>query len=253
MIKKIFDTFFQNNKDELARRVFEANSFHPDYDRIYHFHVRKTGGTSINMGFLQTNGEVPAHTLYDSLSNEPDHQDFAGNKIFVGWNKRLIEKGHYFYAFSHIPYHKLKLPENTFKFTSLRDPVNRVISHYKMLRNYQVNNIQHPCMKTEGPWLGKNLGDFISNIPKDHLLRQIYMFSPTFDVVEAAEVIKSLNYYLFTVSLKEDMTQLGIKLNLELETFHEKEGEYDDVFTDDELQRLREMMEPEYKLLRLLE
>ena len=46
-----------------------------------------------------------------------------------------------------------------------------------MLKDFQANNIDHPCMITEGKWLGECFDDFLKRIPQEHLLNQLYMFS----------------------------------------------------------------------------
>jgi len=78
----------------------------------------------------------------------------------------LIEEGSYYYAFSHIPLHQLRLPKETFTITCFRDPIKRIISHYNMLVHYRDNNIYHSCMKIEGHWLGNSVLDFVERRPK---------------------------------------------------------------------------------------
>ena len=157
-----------------AHNLAKNYSIGDEYKRIYLFHIRKTGGTSLNQIFLGLGGE-DGKDVYTKLAKTPNHRVKSDDQLFVGWNKKLIESGNYFYAFSHIPKHKLILPNNTFTITFLRDPVKRVISHYKMLYYYQVNSINHPCMKTEGAWLGECFQDFLERIPYEHLLNQLYI------------------------------------------------------------------------------
>ena len=84
--------------------------------RIYFFHIRKTAGTSLNHAFLALGGEEGCK-VYEKLPQTRTLRIISQGKIFVGWNKGLIESGNYFYAFSHIPQHQLALPDNTFTFT----------------------------------------------------------------------------------------------------------------------------------------
>src|SRR3989339_812075 len=130
----------------------------PDYEiakkfkRIYFCHIRKVGGTSLNHSFLALCGDNKK--IYSRLVNSKKHYIKCGNKIFAGWSKELIEEGKYFYAFSHIPVHKLNLPPQTFIIGIIRNPIERVLSHYKMLLHFKEKKINHECMKVEGGWLG---------------------------------------------------------------------------------------------------
>ena len=102
------------------------------YDRMYLVHIRKTGGTSLNNMFLSVSG-YDSQALYQELANRPTHRVIRNGLVFVGWDIASINRGLYFYAFSHHPFHKLSLPERTFTFSCLRDPMKRVVSHYNML------------------------------------------------------------------------------------------------------------------------
>ncbi|QDV69534.1 hypothetical protein Poly24_32500 [Rosistilla carotiformis] len=74
--------------------------------RIYLVHIRKTGGTSLNHAFLQTSG-MDSSLLYEQLVQKKDHRVCCGDKVFVGWNIKHINAGHYYYAFSHTPLHQI--------------------------------------------------------------------------------------------------------------------------------------------------
>ncbi|MEO1436009.1 MAG: sulfotransferase family 2 domain-containing protein [Bacteroidota bacterium] len=252
MLNKFFKSIQDLSEDAKAKKVMEEFSFHPDYDRIYHYHVRRTGGTSINMSFLQLNGREPARTLFDQLADRKKHRLIVHNKVYVAWNKKLIEEGNYFFGFSHIPAHDLELPENTFTLTCLRDPVNRLLSHYLSLKYYLQKDENHPVLEIEGKWLGRSFSDFLDQLPKRNLLRQLYMFSKSYDLQEAADRIKSLNFFTYTVELEEDIRALSRQLNLELESFHERNYNYRERVQESDINRLRELLEPEYQLLTLL-
>jgi hypothetical protein len=218
------------------------------YKRIYCYHIRKTGGTSLNRAFLSLAGE-PHETVYNRLFEGLNYYARSGNLTFVSHNKYLIEAGHYFYGFSHLPAHELSLPPDTFTITILRDPVKRVISHYKMLVYLSSNGIDHPCLETEGPWLGDGFGDFISNMPEKHLLRQLYMFSSTFDVAEAADLIRRCNYFFLTDEFQTGLKTLSKKLDLNLPHLHAKKSSVEIPITDIQRMRLREILDAEYRLL----
>ena len=128
------------------------------YKRIYYFHVRKAGGTSLINMFLSLSGQDSTELL-DGLRRTADHRILINGKIYTGWNARYIAGGHYYFEFSHIPFHKLRLPESTFTVTCFRDPVKRVVSHYNMLMGFLENNIKRPCLRVESKWLGAGFED----------------------------------------------------------------------------------------------
>lgn len=227
-----------------------------DYDlsgfkRVYHVHIRKTGGTSLNHIFLALAGSDSA-ALYDTLAQNSDHREVSNGMIFVGWNRKLINKGEYFYAFSHIPFYKLKLPVETCTVTCLRDPAGRVVSHYKMLLGYKINNVPHPCMTEEGKWLGSSFGDFLERVPKEHLLNQLYMFSKAYKVEEAYDRIKGLSHYFFTESFEAGIEELSKKLKLPLKSLHMRKTDMKVEVDDTDMERLRSMLEKEYILIEKL-
>jgi len=219
------------------------------YRRIYLFHVRKTGGTSLNHMFLAQGGE-PADPVYARLARQG--RILSGGKVFVGWDKKLIEQGYYYYAFSHLPIHQLSLPDRTFTMTCLRDPAKRVISHYRMLKEYAEKNIAHPCMATEGRWLGDSFRTFIDNMPEEHLLNQLYMFSESFDVGVAVANIQSCSCYFFTENFALGIKELSRSLGMELQPIHTRKSTYPTEISEDDMKYLTQKLEPEYELIRLL-
>ncbi|MFM7188159.1 MAG: sulfotransferase family 2 domain-containing protein, partial [Armatimonadota bacterium] len=124
-----------------------------EWGRIYHLHVRKTGGTSLNYMFIALASPSPQE-VYRKLCRKPSHSLTINGAIYTGWDKAKICKGDYFYAFSHHPLHRLRLPASTFAITCFRDPVERVVSLYQMLSHYRDTGVNHPCMAEQGPWLG---------------------------------------------------------------------------------------------------
>lgn len=221
------------------------------YKRIYLIHIRKTGGTSLNNMFLSL-GQSGSESLYDELVESSSHRLLRKGKIFVGWNARLINKGNYYYAFSHEPFHSINLPDDTFTITCFRDPVKRVVSHYNMLMNYSVNNVPHPCMEIEGKWLGTSFDDFIENIPPEHLLNQLYMFSANFNVEEAFEKIKRVSHCLFTENFQAGVDGLNAKLGLDLKPVHIRKSSYNAAIPEDSIALLREKLDKEYALMTLV-
>jgi hypothetical protein len=53
---------------------------------------------------------------------------------FVSGRRLVLEKGEYFYGFSHIAAYAIELPPATLTVTVLRDPIQRALSCYNYLR-----------------------------------------------------------------------------------------------------------------------
>lgn len=218
------------------------------FKRIYFVHIRKTGGTSLNNMFLSLSGEESSK-LYSELIDAPGHRLIRNDLIYVGWHVKHINRGNYFYAFSHVPLHELDLPEETFTVSCFRDPLKRVVSHYNMLMDFRVNEIDHPCMATEGAWLGDSFEDFLRRMPREHLLNQLYMFSADFDIDAGVAAAKQLSYCFFSDTFSEGIESLNQKIGLSLEAVHIRKASYHVPITDDDRAMLRDMLRPEYEFL----
>ena len=99
--------------------------------RVYHFHIRKTGGSSLDSAFLALGGSelgtIAERARFDENLVE-------GNGLrFVHHDRGLIAGGDYFFASSHEPIFRIDLPPETFTVTILRDPVKRVVSYLRYL------------------------------------------------------------------------------------------------------------------------
>lgn len=212
----------------------------------------RRGGTTINFAFLTLSGRPDTTVFYERLAEKENHRILSNEEVFVGWNGALLDEGWFTYGFSHIPYHKLNIPKETYTFTCLRDPADRVKSHYAMLLHYKKRNLEHPMMETEGAWLGESFDDFLDRIPKEHLMNQLYMFSESYDVQEAAKSIRSLDRVLYTEHLAEGLKSLSEELDVKLPVSNQKTFNERPEFTEEQLERLHEMLAPEYQLLDLL-
>lgn len=229
------------------KKIFLSHNLKGDYKRIYFYHIRKTAGTSLNHMFLSCGGEKGGD-VYARITNAFTQRIVSNNLVFVGWDQKLIEQGNYFYAFSHLPFHKIKLPEQTFTFTCLRDPVSRVLSHYKMLIECQQSISPPSWYEKEKDWLGNNIKDFLNRAPKEHLLSQLFMFSEKFDIEEAFDGIMSCSSFMFTENFDQGVNLLSSRTGCELKPLHIRKALIDINAYDTAIERLRLLLEPEYIL-----
>jgi len=223
------------------------------YKRVYLYHIRKTGGTSLNNMFLSLADDDK--NLYKKLNRSLSQRFISNGFVIQGWNPLLIERGHFFYGFSHLPSHQLNLKSDTFTITCLRDPYKRIVSLYNMLIDQVENDPLHPGLKSQKQWLGNSFSDFIDRVPKYELLNQLYMFSENYDIDEAVKKIKSLGFYFFTESFDSDIIQINKILDLSLKPIHVRKAStaISLNITPDENKRLNKMLAPEIELLEKLQ
>jgi hypothetical protein len=230
----------------------------PDYARVYHFHVRKTAGTSLNSAFWALGGL--------DLRAMADRQEAEGNGLrFVRGNPRLIEAGDYFYANSHQPAHELHLPPRTYTITILRDPAARVVSYYRYLlwarRNPGAREAE-PFIDevvAESAFLDRRLSlrrrsqpsfrDFLDRVPDRRLLAQLRMFSARLDPAEAAENALACSATCFTETYPENLARVAAELRLDLREMRERSFGERVALSEEERELLRERLAPEHAMI----
>ncbi len=225
------------------RRLTGQQDFN-GYRRVYHAHMRKTGGTSINHIFLGL-GTQDTESLYSELCDR--YFAIRGKKVYAAWNPRILAEGHYFYGHSHWPLHELRLPEDTFIFSCFRDPVKRLVSLYRMLEGNRRKGVQNPG--GQDAWLGEGFGGFVDRLPKSELLGQIYMFSSTYSVEEAVQAAGAIEHIMFTEEFDAGLRALARKTGLPLEPIHMRKSPDQVEVPAGEVERLRERTAPEYAFL----
>lgn len=261
----------------------------PAYQRVYHFHVRKTAGTSLNAAFWALGG-------IESTEMGPTVDVITGNGLkFVRGNPSLVAGGDYFFASTHWLQRQVQLPPETFTVTILRDPVTRVLSYLRYLQwvmaapesdiaepfakdvraegrfmtgglDYALGRFTLDRLRTESaihtlglrqflkrvPWLftgADDLQGILRRIPPHRLLTQLHMFSKRMDPAEAAENVLACNAVCFSETFSTDLKKIGTALDLPLEERHERRFGEKAPFTEDDLAPLRERMEPEYQMI----
>ena len=170
----------------------------------------------------------------------------------MSWNVGHINRGLYFYGFSHTPFHKLNLPDRTFTISYFRDPIERLLSHYNMLVEMRHTNIDHPCMEVEGLWLGDGLDCFLRRIPKEHLLAQLYMFSRHYNIGDALENVQRLGYYFFSDNFNDGVRAINHRTGLQLQPLHVRKTDSQVQVSAAQLTRLRVMLAAEYAFVELI-
>jgi hypothetical protein len=229
----------------------------PAYERVYHHHVRKTAGTSLNAAFWALGGL--------DLRAMSDRQEAEGNGLrFVRGNPRLIEAGDYFYANSHQPAHALTLPPATYTVTILREPAARVLSYYRYLlwaRRNPDARAEEPFIDevvTESSFLDRRLSlrrrepsfsEFLDRVPVEHLLAQLHMFSARLDPAEAAENALRCSAVCFTETYSEDLRRIGSELRLDLKVRRERSFGEQVQLSAGEQELLRERLAPEHTMV----
>jgi len=227
------------------------------YARVYHFHVRKTAGTSLNAAFWALGGL--------DLQEVAGEQEIEGNGLrYVRGNRQLIEAGDYFFANSHRPAHALRLPPATYTITILRDPAARVVSYYRYLLWARANRRAKEAepfieeVVAESSFLDRRLlphrrrvafRDFLERAPAERLLTQLHMFSARLDPGEAAEGALACSATCFTETYPEDLKRVAADLRLDLSEKRERSFGEKVELSEEENELLRERLAPEYAMI----
>ncbi len=218
--------------------------------RIYLFHIRKTAGTSLVRSFLALGGEDPRaveHRMSKSLLSRTKSGPYAFTS-----GRGTLPRGDYFFGWSHMAAHRLRLPSRTFTIVLLRDPVARVLSYYRYLLSGDepAENMAWRVPDDERALAGRSFSDFLNTIPEELLLNQLYMFSRRFDVAEATAGILKCSAIMLTESYGRDLRKLAGTLSLPLEHRRDRiTGVKAAPVDQQQLDALRDRLEGEYELL----
>lgn len=223
----------------MQRRLFSLLHFKKHYSQfkkkrkgVYHYHIRKTGGTSLNKALINAFTRLDSDEGYDKLMKEKDLRLICSDNVVIAHNKFLLEKGNFDFGFAHLPFHRLNIPADIKKVTCLRDPVKRVISHYKMIDEYaRDENRYREDYEREKEWMKDSALDFVKNMPVSHRERQLYMFSENFDITEALQNLETLDCVVFLDEFDEGVARLGEIIGKEIPVYHKRKSsrkiEYD--------------------------
>jgi hypothetical protein len=229
----------------------------PDYGlpggfrRVYLYHVRKTGGTSIFGSFFALGGEDP-RDVERRIGASFLSTTTSGPYVFAGKCRGTLESGRYFFGRSHLPAYSLRLPPGTATVTVVRDPVKRAVSYFNYLVAGDDATAVWPVPDEERRLAADGFHAFLDRVPKRDLLCQLAMFSSRFDVDEAVEGLSQCSLILTTERLDDGLATLNERLGLKLEPRRDRVTSFRAELDGGELERLRELLEPEYRMFEQL-
>lgn len=224
----------------------------PDVERVYFHHIRKTGGTSLARSLLEIGGEE-AVAVERRLARSPMHFTVTGGvAVATGW-AGIIERGRYWFAFSHIPAHELRIPEATFTVTILRDPLERLMSYYRYLVAGDGKDVGFRVSHRERATAAGGFRAFIDAAPKEEVLRQAYTFSKGLCPEEAALQAMKCSCVLYNESFNDGVCRLGRSLGVAIRSRRDRVTRQDaDEIRGEDLEYAVAVLKPEYEMLKLL-
>ena len=233
------------------RRAVGAAHFLDGFKRVCHFHVRKTGGTSLNRAFLGLGGEDPSDVHWRMRGAL--HATRSNGFVFVAHDAPLLARGEYSYGWHHAPAWTLTLPPETFTVTVLRDPISRVLSLYRYLDDPHADDDQpFRAGRTERLRAAGGFESFVRSTPTEDLLNQLHMFSSRLDPSEAADRVRCCSAWFMTERMDEGVDQLNRRLGLALAHRWDRRSRPDDELRAQHGDLLRTVLAPEYEFLRIL-
>lgn len=217
-----------------------------DFERIYFYHIRKCGGQSIYCAILEKLCGVDSAMAENWLTRA--NIMFCDGKPIIGWDERQINRGDFYFAFSHHAVHELlPMPDDAFTFSCFRDPALRVVSHHRMLKGFRETGIRSDVLRAEAQWAKDDFSEFLDNLPQRHLMNQLWMFSAEYDPEEALENASKLSYFFFLDEFSAGLSKLSNLIGMELEEKHIMVSTSEFVMEPEEGEHLQEMLAPEYR------
>ena len=222
------------------------------FNRIYHYHVPKSGGTTLNMTIYKSYGYIfDKNNLHNNFSEQASNlvsrSIKINNKVFLDHNKFLINRGHFYYAWSHYPYHEIFPHSDSFTVTTIRNPVNRVISLYKHSLNL-TNDSTDKHQKELFLLKSDNILDFVKKLPVYHRYGSLYFYSKKLDINEAFENLKTISEIVLDFDFDSVKSTFFERFNINLEFERENISEISYEPTKDEIIVLENLLEKEIEL-----
>ena len=220
--------------------------------QVYFFHIRKTAGTSLTRAFAAAGGE-PADVvirrlsrLTGSASSGPFHYLHRGDTMIAALSP-------FTFGWSHVPSWRFRLPRSAHRVTILRDPVVRVRSLYAYLADPSAHaDAAFPAHPALRELASDGFDSFLRRAPRELLLNQLFMFSPSLDPAEAAATIQGLDTWFFTESYATGIEALASRAGVRLEVRTERRSAPVEAVDPDAENLLRELLAPEYVMINIL-
>lgn len=202
--------------------------------RIFLAHVQKTAGTAINNAFLNFGMPVPRYwdsEFVEDIRNEKDPPPYAqiviaedhilerDGIIYRGWAADLSQS-EFFYAFSHLSLDDVVLPNNAIVFTVLRNPVERVVSHYSELEGWYVDGLAYNYT-VDGSywksWMADGFAGYLESIPQTELMNHLHVYGGLREPQLAMDRLGEMEFVLFNDQLDRGFPRFCERLGLRLE------------------------------------
>jgi hypothetical protein len=234
--------------DARYRRAARTRLVAEPWDRVYCFHVPKTAGTSLHRSFMGLGGE-DGRVVHERVLASASTRSMSGPWAYQAHSRTLLRRGAFHYGWSHRSWDELDVPAGSFRIVTLRDPVERVLSLYRMLMDNEESNDDPLLRSAQGRWVGRGFDAYLDAMPTADRMRQLSMFSTTLEPAQAAERIASCEALVRTESFAEDRGALGATLGVDLGEHHARRSDRNLDLEPSSLDRLRESLEPEYRML----
>lgn len=196
-------------------------------EKIYLYHIKKTGGRSLKISFFNHYCEsfnINPIDIYELQSSGLKDLCFTLDDMII--NTTPDEP--FIFQSDHAFVDCINIPKHYFKVSIFRGPINRLLSYYRMIDRWNRTRPEAEWLKKELPYIKNGWKGFLETIPKEILLEQIRMFSPKYDLKEAFNNIISLDHVMINEQYEKDLNLLkdkaykycGVKFNLKMFKFH---------------------------------
>ncbi|MGB0696166.1 MAG: hypothetical protein ACPGOY_10995 [Rhodospirillaceae bacterium] len=237
--------------------------------KCFHLHMMKTGGTTVTAAIIEGATGLPYEQVMERVGQEDEARLIAsggvldvthegGTLILSPYSNGDLSEP-FDFAFVHTRMDLLRGWDKTsaIVFTILRDPVERILSLWRYTQTAQKVAQQDPNAKMPNQFgmrermsaFDPDPVQFFRNLPLHDALHQLYVFSPTFNVVEAMQNLRKCSAVLCTETLKEDLPQLLAHLEIgRVETALKNVSEERPPYTQAQRDDLAMLLAPEYRL-----